>query len=141
MPLEGAVHVRQGLGHAQPRGMQGTSLLIMQDAAYRRTIGQFHRLGGRVGPDGRAWGLGTRGPLSAPLCGEDLPFDRPQPPHLPPPLDLGAAVRVEDGLGDSTDKVIGAVAVRNSWKLRGDPTDKGLLFSNYSAPPVCKLID
>lgn len=99
------MHVRQGLGHAQTRWMQGTSLIVIQDAAYRRTIVQFHLLGGlvgwgRVGPDGLALGLGKRGPLSTPLCSEDLPFDRPQPPHLTPHLHLGAAVRVEDGLGD-----------------------------------------
>jgi hypothetical protein len=85
--------------------MEGTALIVIQDAAYRRTIVQFYGLGGlvgwgHVGLDGLALGLGKRGLRSAPLCGEDLPFDRPQPPHLTPHLYLGAAVRVEGGLGD-----------------------------------------
>jgi hypothetical protein len=71
------VHVRQGLGHAQPRWMEGTALIVIQDAAYRRTIVQFYGLGGlvgwgHVGLDGLALGLGKRGLRSAPLCGEGI---------------------------------------------------------------------
>ena len=80
-------------------------MIVIQDAAYRGTIIQFHCLGGvvgwdRVGLGSLALGLGKRGLRRAPLCGEDLPFDRPQPPHFAPHLYLRTAVRVEDGLGD-----------------------------------------
>jgi hypothetical protein len=38
IPLERGVHVRQSLGHAQTRWMQGAPLIVVEDTAYRRAI-------------------------------------------------------------------------------------------------------
>jgi hypothetical protein len=38
------VHVRQGLGHAQTRWMQGPPLIVVVDTAYRRTVIEPHIL-------------------------------------------------------------------------------------------------
>src|SRR5438270_10709060 len=79
IPLERGVHVRQGLGHAHTRWMQGLPLIVVEDAAYRRTIIEHHILSrlirlGCVGRGGPAWRREQRGRLRRPPFGEDLPF-------------------------------------------------------------------
>jgi hypothetical protein len=98
------VHVLQGRGHAQTRWMQGPPLIVVEDAASRRTIIAPHILRrlvrlDRLGRGRLAWGLGKRGRLRRPPCGSDLPCDRSHPPDGPPPLPLGAAVGFQDRLG------------------------------------------
>jgi hypothetical protein len=105
MARERGVHVLQGFGHAQPRGMQGPAWVIVQDATDRRTIIPHHILrvlsdldGG--GPGGLGWGGGQRGRLRGAPFGSHLPCARPPPPDSAPHLHLGAAIGVEHGLGD-----------------------------------------
>jgi hypothetical protein len=116
--------------------MQGPPLIVVKDTTDRGTILQHHILGSLVGLDRRGpgcltWGLEQGGGLRRPPFGQDLPFDGPQSTDLPSHLHLGTAVGLEHGLGQIAQEVIGAIAVRNPWKLRGDPASKGLLFRRY----------
>src|SRR5215469_2799177 len=108
--------------------MQGPSLIIIQNTTYRRTVIQHDILRGLVGVErrGRAYftvALGTLGLRREPLGGKDLPLDRPQSAHIAPHLHFGAAVRLEHGLGHIAQEVIGAIAMRDAWELRGDAPD------------------
>lgn len=102
--LERGLHLLQGLGHTQTRGMQGAPLIVVQDPADRRAVIQDHILGDLVGPEHLGRGclvlaLGTLGLCRWLRGGSDLPFNRSQSPHLTPHLHFGAAVSLEHRLG------------------------------------------
>ena len=133
------MHVPYSLGHAETRWMERPPLIVVEDAADCSTIIQHHLLGVLVGLDdvglaGLAWGLAKQGLLRGSPFGSHLAFDRPPSPNLAPHLHLGAAVGVEDGLGHIPQEMIGTIAMRDPRKLRGNPTDKRLLFIRHPQP-------
>ena len=67
------MHVLQCLSHAQTRWMQGAALIVIQDAAYRGTIIQFHCLGGVVGWDRVGLGSSNSRRATKPSNHTDLP--------------------------------------------------------------------
>ena len=114
-------------------------MIVVQDAAHCRTRIQHDFLGPEVGQahSGRwrlAWDLGQRGQLRSMAFDSHLPFERPPSPHLAPHLYRGAAVGVAHRRGDIPHEVIGALAVRDPWKLRGDPAHERVLLVRHPAP-------
>ena len=133
------MHVPESLGHAETRWRERPPLIVVEDAADRGTIIQHHLLGFLVGLDDvgltcLAWRLAQQGLLSSPPFGSHRAFDRPQSPNLAPPLSLGAAVGVEDGLGHIPQAMMGTIAMRDPWTLHGNPADKRLLFLRHPQP-------
>src|SRR3954468_12233002 len=77
-------------------------------------------------PNGsRAGGAGFGGFV---LTLEDRSFDAAQAAHLTPHLNLGVTVSLQNRLGNITQKVIVAIAVRYAWEFRRNRRHERILL-------------
>src|SRR5215831_4030333 len=138
IPLERRTYLPQGFRHAYAGGMEGSALIVVEDTPRGGAILQHDLPGHGLG----CLGLGALRGDSGVLFGQYCSFDGPQAPDGAPHLHLRMAVGFQDRLGHISQEVIGAIAVRDAWELRGDPPDEGVLFIRHPeayrfAQPLC----
>jgi hypothetical protein len=138
--LDRVANFRQRIGHPQSRRLEWSPLVIVEDAAHRRAVGQDDStrrvllgrhpicLFGAHPDDGfRIVGGGIRVGRGTLVLEHGL-FDLAEAADLAPHLNLRVTVGLENRLGHVAEEVVLAIAMRDAREFRRDPLDEGILL-------------